>query len=230
MKISVCIPTYEMYGRGAEFLAFSLERIVNQTYQDFEVVISDQSTDDTIFEVVSSYKNRLNLLYNRTEGRGSSLNTNTAIRMATGDVVKILFQDDFLHHEGALHNIADVFSENVKIKWVITESYHTTDGITLYNLFRPIFNLTSLQQGKNTISSPSVLSFRNEDPIFFDEGLTWVMDTDYYIRLYERYGEPTVLKIPGVVNRIWTQQHTNAIPMNTKETETRSLWRRFKNK
>ena len=48
--------------------------------------------------------------------------------------------------------------------------------------------------GRNTISSPSVLSFVNEDIRFFDENLTMLMDCDYYYRLYKRYGLPCIVE------------------------------------
>lgn len=41
-KISIAIPTWETYGRGAEFLDDLLRTIEIQTFKDFEVVISYQ--------------------------------------------------------------------------------------------------------------------------------------------------------------------------------------------
>ena len=48
MKISVCIPTYEMGGRGAAFLSRALESVKLQTVKDLEIVVSDHSEDDCI--------------------------------------------------------------------------------------------------------------------------------------------------------------------------------------
>jgi hypothetical protein len=56
--------------------------------------------------------------------------------------------------------------------------------------------------GVNTISSPSVLSFRNQNVSFFDENLTMLMDCEYYYQLYLKYGEPTVLNETLISNRI----------------------------
>ena len=90
--ISICIPTYEVNGKGVEYLNHSLSILQNQTYQDFEVVISDHSIDDGIKNLCESWKTRLDISYIRNEyGRGSiSCNTNVAIKHAKGEVIKIL--------------------------------------------------------------------------------------------------------------------------------------------
>lgn len=43
-KISICIPTWECYGRGFEFINDLLRTIEIQTFKDFEVCISDRSS------------------------------------------------------------------------------------------------------------------------------------------------------------------------------------------
>ena len=49
--ISIIVPTYEMYGMGADFLRKNFNSIVEQTHQPFEVVVPDNSDDDTIAKV-----------------------------------------------------------------------------------------------------------------------------------------------------------------------------------
>ena len=40
MKISICIPTWEQYGRGFEFLKNNFKVLLSQTYKNFNVIIS----------------------------------------------------------------------------------------------------------------------------------------------------------------------------------------------
>ena len=42
-SVSVIIPCYEMFGKGAIHLSRSLEMLAAQTWKNFEVVISDHS-------------------------------------------------------------------------------------------------------------------------------------------------------------------------------------------
>ena len=46
MRMSIAIPTYEVKGRGVEFLNDLFRTIEIQTFKDFEVVVSDHSKDD----------------------------------------------------------------------------------------------------------------------------------------------------------------------------------------
>ena len=48
MKISICIPTWEQYGKGVNFLKNNFDRILTQTYKNFNVIISDHSKNDEI--------------------------------------------------------------------------------------------------------------------------------------------------------------------------------------
>ena len=44
-EISVCIPTYEFRGEGVRYLTEIFDGLRKQTFQDFEIVISDHSKD-----------------------------------------------------------------------------------------------------------------------------------------------------------------------------------------
>ncbi len=204
--ISICIPTYEMNGLGYKFLRHSFDVLVNQTYKDFEVVISDHSRDDAIKNVCTEYKDKLTIQYYRNHNnRGnSSANINNAIRHANGALIKILFQDDFLYGNNSLRDIVENFNIK-KDNWMVTASEHTIDGAHFYRPFYPSYN-DKIHTGKNTISSPSVLTIRNGNPLFFDENLIWLMDCDYYKRCYDTFGEPKILSSINVVNRVGPHQ------------------------
>ena len=49
--ISVCIPTYN----GAKYIAQTIESILNQTFTDFEIIVSDDGSSDQTLEIVSSF-------------------------------------------------------------------------------------------------------------------------------------------------------------------------------
>ena len=56
---SIAIPTYGYNGKGAEFLNFSLDLLSKQNFKDFEVILSDHSTDNTIKNVYTDWKSKL---------------------------------------------------------------------------------------------------------------------------------------------------------------------------
>lgn len=208
--ISICIPTYEMKGKGVEYLEYSFNILYSQTFQDFEIVISDHSIDNNIELLCDYWKQILNIHYFKNEyKRGiSSANINNAIHKAKGEIIKILFQDDFLYDEQSLENQFKCFKEN----WLITACCHY-NGVNIYKPFYPKYH-DNIQYGQNTISSPSVLMFKNKDVIDFDDNLFWLMDVDYYKRLYNKFGPPDICNYITVVNR----EHENQVS-NTLATE-----------
>jgi len=103
---SIAIPTYGYDGKGVEFLEHSLNIISEQTFQDFEIIISDHSTDDTIKDIFLKWEKSLNIKYFRNEnGIGIiSPNINNAMKNCSGKWIKVLFQDDFLYDKFSLEN------------------------------------------------------------------------------------------------------------------------------
>ena len=66
MKISIVIPCYEMKGHGVEYLRRCLDSIRQQSFEDYDVIISDHSVDREIETMVFfEYGDRFS--YYRTE-------------------------------------------------------------------------------------------------------------------------------------------------------------------
>lgn len=208
-KLSVCIPTHEMSGQGHIFLKQSFNILIHQTFKDFDIVISDNAKDDSIKNVCEQYKDKLDIIYVKnpdTEKRMGS-NINNAIKNATGNIIKILFLDDFLYDNESLEYTVKNFDLE-KDCWLVSACEHTTDGTTFIRPFYPRYN-KYIHLGKNTISSPSVLAIKNENPLLFDENLSWLIDCDYYKRCYNSFGKPKVLDTITVVNRMGSHQTTH---------------------
>ena len=63
MKMSIAVPTWESYGKGNEFLDDLFRTLEIQTFQDFEVVVSDHSKDDKLVDVIDEFQHKFNILY-----------------------------------------------------------------------------------------------------------------------------------------------------------------------
>jgi len=206
MKLSVAIPVYECHGLGWLYLSELLNSISKQSYKDIEVVISDQSTDDNIFNLCSCYKNYMDIKYvsGHNLTRSNSPNVNNAIKNCSSDKIKIMFQDDFFIDPDAIKKIVLKFNEGAK--WIVSGCAHSKNIHQLYNPMIPYYN-HSMLDGINTISSPSVLAIDGKE--FFDEKLVMMMDCEMYHRLYKKYGEPTIIQDILVCNRIHDKQLQN---------------------
>lgn len=216
-----------MGGNGATFLHQNLTNILSQDYDNYEVIISDQSNDDSVKYKCDEFSDKMEIVYldGKILKRQASANTNNAIKHARGDIIKIIFQDDFLINNGALSKIATAFSDP-EVHWLVSGCDHTYDGINLVKPFLPRYN-DLIYLGINTISSPSVLSFNSNDTLFFEEELEWLMDVDYYKRLFDSFGEPYIIEDILVVNRLHINQVSKNISSKIAIKELIYMYRKF---
>jgi dTDP-4-dehydrorhamnose reductase len=234
---SIAIPTYGYNGRGGEFLEFSLDIINKQTFKDYEVVLSDHSTDDTIKKIYEKWSDKMNISYVRNEhGRGIiSPNINNAMKLCKGKWIKVLFQDDFLYNEDSLKIQHDFIISKKDLSWLMSTFYHSEDGKSFKNLYVPKWNegiwkrVGMTYDANNTMGCPSGMTLKNtrENLIFFDEELNWLMDVDFYKRMSDLYGAPKILNEITVVNRIWGSRLTDTIGKELKLKELNLLEKRY---
>jgi len=94
-KVSVCVPTYN----GAAFLAQTLQSIAAQTFDDFEVIIVDDSSTDATVAIADAFAatdRRARVVRNAERAGSSARNANQCLRHARGEWIKFLFQDDLM--------------------------------------------------------------------------------------------------------------------------------------
>lgn len=214
LRFSIVIPTHEMEG-GADFLRRSLGVLNRQTFTDFEIIIPDNSENDVVEKVIEEFPD-LGVIYFKNPIKGMAQNTNAGIEVARGELIKILYMDDYLFGETALADISRAFKEDDY--WLVTGCAHSVNGEEPSKPHYPTYNQL-IHTGLNTIGSPSVLAVRNEGRLLFDEKMTWLLDCDLYRRYYDTYGEPRILNYLNVVIGQGPHQVTNLISEELKERE-----------
>lgn len=209
-RFSICIPVWEQHGYGLQYLKYLIYSINVQTFKDYEIIISDHSKNLDIFNYCSKeLKKDCNLTYikyNEKYGNGVS-NLNNALKSANGEIIKIMFQDDFMFDKRCLEKFDKIF-KNENNEWAVCGFNHTIDGINFERFMVPFWN-DKLLEGINTISSPSVIAFRNKNIELFDENLTMLMDVEYYYRMKKLHGFPIIITDCMVTNRNHENQISN---------------------
>lgn len=93
MKFSVIIPAYN----AAEFIERCMYSVINQTYQDVELIIvndgSKDNTEEVVKAVIENNKN-FQIKYTKIQNSGPSSARNRGIEMAEGDYICFLDSDD----------------------------------------------------------------------------------------------------------------------------------------
>lgn len=92
MKFSIVIPTYN---RG-EFIAKVINSLLNQTYENFEILVIDDGSTDSTAEVVKKIKDERVCYYYKENGeRGAA--RNYGAQKATGDYINFFDSDDLAY-------------------------------------------------------------------------------------------------------------------------------------
>lgn len=91
--ISICIPTYN----NADYIAETISSVLNQTYQNFELVIVDDRSKDKTVEIIKGFTDpRIKLVENDTN-LGMHGNWNKALNLGKGEYLKLLCGDDIIY-------------------------------------------------------------------------------------------------------------------------------------
>ena len=113
MTISIITATYN----SASTIADTLQSVLQQTYQDFEVIVVDGVSSDKTLDIIRSFipafHGKLQILSEPDKGLYDAMNK--GVRRATGEVVGILNSDDFFSSRYSLEYIAQAF-ENKDIE------------------------------------------------------------------------------------------------------------------
>lgn len=218
--ISIGIPTYEMSGYGVYYLNELLNSINIQTFNDFEVIISDHSIDSKIKNFIesSNFNFKINYFENQIMRGNPSSNINKIIEESKGEYIKFIFQDDLLDGENSLENLISEINLNKNAKWFLSGSSHLK-GETRVNYLTPYYN-EKIHLGYNTISSPSVLTVKNDqETIKFNDKFIWLLDCVYYKECYLKFGQPTIISKFLIINRLSQTQLSNLLSFKVKYYE-----------
>lgn len=186
-KVSVVIPTYNR----SRLLVRAVDSVLQQTYQDFEIlIVDDHSTDDTKERVAELSDGRI--IYVHHDGpRGGSAARNTGIKNASGEYIAFLDSDDEWYPvkmEKQSHLFADPsidisYTGFQRVDQVSGKAYETV-------LPRCGGNVAHRLWLDNCVGTTSTVMMRKKcllDVGGFDESLPQSQDWDLWIRLADKY-------------------------------------------
>lgn len=205
MRFSIAIPAHDRGENGPIWMKELLESIKAQTFRDLEIVVSDQSKNDNIMDVCQEYSDDFDFKYVRYQGSVPCENINVALDECEGEIIKIMFSDDIFVNENSLEIIDNEYKKS-NCKWAFSGFCGTRDGKTFYDERTPRWTDYMLE-GRNFLSSPSVVSFLGSCKQHFDENLKLLLDTDFYHRMRWENGMPHIIEEVLVANR----DHDNRI-------------------
>jgi glycosyltransferase involved in cell wall biosynthesis len=206
VKVSVVIPCYEYGGKGVRYLSDMFRTISRQTLKEVEVVITDHSVDTKIMDFCNDNIFDLDIVYYRNvNNRGNvASNKNIGMELARGQIVKMMYMDDYFFTEDALEKTYNALMNSDKM-WLVCGTNHTRDdGKTFDTYIMPRWNDNMLRaRGNNTMSGVSVISYKNDNmDVRWDSNTIMLLDVDFYYSLRSKYGDCVYLNDCLITQRV----------------------------
>ena len=128
MKISIVTPTYN----SAETLRDTLESILSQSYDDYEVLLQDAGSKDGTIALAKEFEpkfgGRLKIVSEPDKGLYDGFNKGA--QRAVGDVIGVLNSDDFYTSSEVLETIANAFEEHSDLDAVYADVHYVDPSDT----------------------------------------------------------------------------------------------------
>ena len=230
-KVSVIVPCYN----HAPFVAERIQSILNQTYQDFELILMDDSSTDGSISVLNQFKDTdkvAHFILNVKNSGNTFKQWNKGIRLAKGEYIWIAESDD-LAESVFLENLVLVLDEQKDTSIAYCQSIRLDEqnnqhGVWKFysvNIDTSIFSASFTMKGtkfiknflvnENVIPNVSAVLFRksvfletegaSEEVKYCADWLQWLKMLSYYNVSY--------LSTPYNYFRF----HTNSVIANTRK-------------
>lgn len=186
VEISVCIPVY----KKVDYLKRLLDSLSVQTFRDFEIIITDDSPDDLIENLVKQYSFQQPLKYFRNRpALGTPENWNEATRHASGRWIKMMHNDDWFAAEQSLQRFYDHAQNNKNCAFFFSAFQNVVAGtgaseVVKCDIFDRLFlKMTPLHLFRKVyVGNPSCTLIRTGTGLEYDRRFKFVVDFEYYIR------------------------------------------------
>lgn len=230
-RVSVVMASFN---HGA-FVAQAIESVLSQSFTDWELVVTDDGSQDDTVAVIRRFDDARIKLRVLPENRGASVATNDAIGRAVGEYVAVLNSDDFFL-PGKLERQVSYLDQNPVIGAVFgLPRFVDERGGPFRNKHNPLTGLFTPDNRKrdewlrhffyhgNALCHPTVMVRRvcYETVGVFDPLLMQLPDLDFWIRLCSRY-EIHVLDEELTAYRILDREQNVSAP--SREKLARTAW------
>lgn len=218
MKISIILPTYN---RASSFLKEAIDSVINQSYNNWELIVVDNNSSDNTFDLVKSYKSDKIFIHQINNNGVIAKSRNLGINKSTGDYIAFLDSDDYWY-KNKLQKCVDIIKlSNCPIichgeKWLYADkSINKTYGPKKMFEYR---NMLSL--GSSSVSTSAIIIkkdlikkaglFRENHKIISAE------DYDMWLNVSKIEDNISFISEPLGVFRIHDTSQSSNIIFNTK--------------
>jgi glycosyltransferase involved in cell wall biosynthesis len=198
-KVSVIIPTYNR----AYQVGNAIQSILEQTFQDFEIIVVDDGSTDNTREVVSKYGEKVIYIHQANKERSSA--RNNGMKHARGQYITFLDSDDlYLPHKLLVQ--VELMETNPEYGMSYSYSlWFDEKGKYLHtwldNLDGWIFpEMMRAKHNKITVPSVMIRSYVLNNVGYFNESINTCEDYEFWCRIAMKYRVLLIKKALVIIN------------------------------
>lgn len=138
MKNCTKNPTVTVYITNhnyGQYIEESINSVLKQTFQNFELIIIDDGSTDNSREILARYERLPNVVTIYQRNRGLNITNNIALRQSRGKYIMRLDADDFLD-ENALMVLSGVLDRNPMVGMVFPDFFLANEHGTVTEIVR----------------------------------------------------------------------------------------------
>ena len=144
-KISVIVPVYNC----EDYLEESIKSILNQSFQDFEIIILDDCSTDNSIEIIEKYRNEpkvSHIILNSQNSGSTFIQWNKGFEYAKGKYIWIAESDDVADYRFLEKLIEAIYKYNPVLAFSNSHFIDSNSNIIKYKAHKNLENSTYFNQ------------------------------------------------------------------------------------
>jgi glycosyltransferase involved in cell wall biosynthesis len=185
-EISIILPTYNR----AKHLPKAIESVINQTYEDWELIIIDDGSKDDTFAAINPYLDSLRIRYIKHKNRKAGYARNAGIQASYGQYITFIDSDD-IYFPNHLQTRIDYMKSHPELD-LIYGGYQTDTDEDIWVV--DYFNQDRLVNLKECVTN----TFFGKREVFFElqgfNNFVYGEDTDFWLRAEQTFKTAKILE------------------------------------
>lgn len=181
---SIIIPTYN----NLQLFKYALESVLKQKEASFEIIVTDDSTNNDIELYCSQIKDSRIIYVHNKPSKGAIANWNSGLSLVKGENVIVLHHDESFISDDFLYRIDNLLTNNdIVIHNKLVKQPNGVKKELIPEFIKKIFiRLKYPILAVNVIGPCACIAFKKEKIESFDERLHWLVDCEWYFRLFKQ--------------------------------------------